>query len=1375
MRLCHRKGNKAFIFAVLLIALLVQLAFLVRISVSQSEGTFYPTGYNLLGSTAYVSGTLPDVQSDDGTYMTFQSFFTGFSTTYNPSGYNLVGATSLVGGAVSNLALDDSSYMTFKSYLTFSNATNTRAFIGYRSNTGTNLLNSPKNRSWNSTAWDSSETEMPSAGSPVRLVRVAYSPVAQYYNYKIVVALSNDGTLDAYVYNGTAWTVSNNLADLWTAAPVRSERPFDVAFSTTSGDALLVYAWYDDLVYDLAYRRWFANNQSWSAQVLLDDTTQLLEADYSFIILSTDPTPNSDYIGVIALDTSNMDVVAWTWNGSACGNQTELLTGTVTVSDREDIGIAFDYIGKLMIAAGQGANEVIRWNQWTKTGGWGTSQATSDIDPGEARQPRYVTLKADPFSDDLMLTLLDDGNDVHSAYWNGTSWTAYPNQDTGVDERDMRCVDFEWEPTGDKGIQVRGTTAGQITWRTWTTSTGWGTDNNQAMGTNTHPWVQLRRNPRNVAGDAKILGSVLEDTAFDLGAIKWDGTTFTVIGSSTFTADTTVRTYESFEIEFQQFGDPIESTSEAEFTGTSNTDLWSQLVTTVDTAWNTANVTVTIQLYDWNTLSYPTSGDGYSNYISSAIPDTDQTQILTITNNPQNFRDTSGNWKIKIRGVKSTNTQFQFKADWVEYKPTRAEYTSEVEFTGASNLYNWTQLDWSIDSAWTIDNVAVTLHLYNYTLGAYPTSGNGFISYISSGTANTDETKTQIITTNPQHFRDSAGNWKIKVQGVKSTTTQFNFKADWIEFKPTFYENIPPTWSNPGTNSTTPGQPALFYVAWDDNVGLSGFIFGTNNTGTWVNDTWAAMSGTSNWSNATKTLNSTPGIVVQWRVWANDTSDNWNDTGILFLRTLQTPLASFTYSPATPLLGEPVIFNASGSYDPDGTIANYNWNFGGGNVTIALNPIISHVYTASGSFTVTLTVFDNDGFNSSSSKIVTVVVHDVAIVSVSPSITEVQAGQQVNIIVVVRNDGTATETFNVTVYYNNTQLETQSVANLAPGAETTLTFAWDTADLAEGTIYTIRAETGEILGEADTTDNNLSGGSVRISLISPPSPPPSSVWDTILPYMIPIGAAIVSILLLAAVTVLRKPRKQAGDPVNAASQGLEPLFDAMGGELPDAFSVMIVGDANAGKSVLCQQLANKYLNQGKPCIYVTYDCFPDEIRENMKTFGWDVSLHEQNRNFAFVDSYSSIAGKPSQEKYCVKQSFALSELGITMSTALSGLKQKSVRVFLDSTAPLFTRLESAKVVEFLQDRSAQIKGENGIFFFTVGRGTLSQDMTRRLEEIVDCIIDLEVSEKTREMQRKVRIRKLRGRPFSDQWMSFKIDMKKGFVLSVPKHSLKSQK
>jgi PKD repeat protein len=82
------------------------------------------------------------------------------------------------------------------------------------------------------------------------------------------------------------------------------------------------------------------------------------------------------------------------------------------------------------------------------------------------------------------------------------------------------------------------------------------------------------------------------------------------------------------------------------------------------------------------------------------------------------------------------------------------------------------------------------------------------------------------------------------------------------------------------------------------------------------------------------------------------------------------PVASFTYSPLDPYVGETVTFNASASYDPDGTIVSYIWDFGDdssgeGNIT-------THLYAAGGAYTVTLTVIDNESLSSNSTTEITV-------------------------------------------------------------------------------------------------------------------------------------------------------------------------------------------------------------------------------------------------------------------------------------------------------------------------------------------------------------------------------------------------------------------
>jgi len=90
------------------------------------------------------------------------------------------------------------------------------------------------------------------------------------------------------------------------------------------------------------------------------------------------------------------------------------------------------------------------------------------------------------------------------------------------------------------------------------------------------------------------------------------------------------------------------------------------------------------------------------------------------------------------------------------------------------------------------------------------------------------------------------------------------------------------------------------------------------------------------------------------------------------------PVANFTYSPEFPPVNTVVAFNASSSYDPDGTVESYRWDFGDGNITITTDPIIAHIYTATGTYQVNLTITDNDDLSHSITSPVTVILDSTA-------------------------------------------------------------------------------------------------------------------------------------------------------------------------------------------------------------------------------------------------------------------------------------------------------------------------------------------------------------------------------------------------------------
>ena len=156
-----------------------------------------------------------------------------------------------------------------------------------------------------------------------------------------------------------------------------------------------------------------------------------------------------------------------------------------------------------------------------------------------------------------------------------------------------------------------------------------------------------------------------------------------------------------------------------------------------------------------------------------------------------------------------------------------------------------------------------------------------------------------------------------------------------------------------------------------------------------VTNTWQTLTGTYNWA-AYTVVDQTDYLEVAYYIHVTTSkpsksvkllvddstlplADQTKVANVIFAYPNQAPVASFTYSPAEPRAEQIVTFNASASYDPDGNIVTYRWDFGDGNITSVADPIITHVYENCGNYTVTLTVTDNEGLASSVSQIVQVI------------------------------------------------------------------------------------------------------------------------------------------------------------------------------------------------------------------------------------------------------------------------------------------------------------------------------------------------------------------------------------------------------------------
>lgn len=96
-----------------------------------------------------------------------------------------------------------------------------------------------------------------------------------------------------------------------------------------------------------------------------------------------------------------------------------------------------------------------------------------------------------------------------------------------------------------------------------------------------------------------------------------------------------------------------------------------------------------------------------------------------------------------------------------------------------------------------------------------------------------------------------------------------------------------------------------------------------------------------------------------------------------------------------------------------------------------------------------------------------------------------------------------------------------------------------------------------------------------------------------------------------------------------------PGFDEIcdGGLLRNR-TYLLSGAAGAGKTIFgLQYIYNGITKYGENGIYIAMEERPEQIRENVKEFGWDFEALEEKGKLAMVDACSTKIGIPSHEKY----------------------------------------------------------------------------------------------------------------------------------------------
>lgn len=245
-----------------------------------------------------------------------------------------------------------------------------------------------------------------------------------------------------------------------------------------------------------------------------------------------------------------------------------------------------------------------------------------------------------------------------------------------------------------------------------------------------------------------------------------------------------------------------------------------------------------------------------------------------------------------------------------------------------------------------------------------------------------------------------------------------------------------------------------------------------------------------------------------------------------------------------------------------------------------------------------------------------------------------------------------------------------------------------------------------------------------------------------------VGAAVVAVLLLVVFAASRRRRR---------ARYFKHVADLFGGTIPRPAVIMVTGASGSGKSLLMQNILADSLQLGRRCVYISNSEMPSKIRDQLTKMGPDASGSEHENRLRFIDAYSGEVGARSSEKFAVASPRDLTGLGIQITRSVEELGGEA-DVYFDSLTPIVESGDPIRGLEFIRYSAARTTKSGGTFIHSATAAT-EPEVLSRLEELSDCVLQIEKTAGAGKIRGRILVKKARGLEHERDWVGFKITSK----------------
>jgi len=222
------------------------------------------------------------------------------------------------------------------------------------------------------------------------------------------------------------------------------------------------------------------------------------------------------------------------------------------------------------------------------------------------------------------------------------------------------------------------------------------------------------------------------------------------------------------------------------------------------------------------------------------------------------------------------------------------------------------------------------------------------------------------------------------------------------------------------------------------------------------------------------------------------------------------------------------------------------------------------------------------------------------------------------------------------------------------------------------------------------------------------------------------------------------------------SSGITALDKAVMNGLPKGSTVLVTGPPGSGTELIAKQFAGAGVRDENVVYFTTTDR-DEDVTATMKDFGWTADIEIVNIGNLY---YESVLARKLQVSRYRQEGISVKDLRaesggrapapsvnfLTSLTYYVSKRKPPFRIVVDSLDFFLEYYAHADVLSALRTIKAHTQHEEGIALLTMLSGVYDTRTESGVEEIVDCIVELERVRHENEFRRYLVLRKVRNHP-----------------------------